>query len=315
MGKDESCFEETEYMLKRKHHYVWRHYLKPWTSNDQIFCYRKGSIFNTNLMNVANVRDFYELNELTEMEIELLKKFVELGSPPMLKKLQTNWISIFTSVFEIRKKIRERGESTVEQEENIKEIITNAEENLHKEIEAQAINYLNLIYKHDVSFFQTEKGFIDFVHFLAVQYLRTKKIASKYNSDPLLSRIWGVLKHVLATNMCWAMQNNVEEFHIFLLKNNSHLGLITSDQPVYNTLHKTNIANGIPEKLELYYPVSPSLAVLLTQDSSKFPNQMVEISVDNVEEFNKHVLETFDEQLFSHSEEMLRYTLEKNKSI
>jgi len=34
---------------KKRQHYVWKNYLKPWTLDNKIWCKRKDKIFNTSL--------------------------------------------------------------------------------------------------------------------------------------------------------------------------------------------------------------------------------------------------------------------------
>jgi len=61
---------------KRKHHYVWKYYLKPWVSDDQVVCLRDHKVFKTSLENVANSRDFYRLKEMSEADIYFLKMHI-----------------------------------------------------------------------------------------------------------------------------------------------------------------------------------------------------------------------------------------------
>jgi len=50
--------------LKKQHHYVWKEYLKPWTSENKIFCQRDNKLFSTSLNNIAQQRFFYKTLKL-----------------------------------------------------------------------------------------------------------------------------------------------------------------------------------------------------------------------------------------------------------
>jgi Protein of unknown function (DUF4238) len=57
---------------KKRHHYVWQHYLKLWArKDDQIFCLRKGKIFPSHTKNVAMESDFYKLEPFAPRELSL----------------------------------------------------------------------------------------------------------------------------------------------------------------------------------------------------------------------------------------------------
>lgn len=62
---------------KKKHHYVWKIYLKPWTDNEQVPALFKNSkkIINTNPEGIEQQRYFYALKVFTEEEEIMLKEF------------------------------------------------------------------------------------------------------------------------------------------------------------------------------------------------------------------------------------------------
>jgi hypothetical protein len=92
-------------MKKRRHHYVWRAYLKPWSTNNKIWCHRDGKIFNPNLMGIGQERDFYKLKHLTKSDIALIKLLAIDHLNPRLKKLNEGWLTMFTAVFEIKEQL------------------------------------------------------------------------------------------------------------------------------------------------------------------------------------------------------------------
>ncbi len=90
-------------MKKRHHHYVWKKYLEPWTTNRQIWCLTNGGIFRTNPKNIGQARDFYKLKELSDEDIAFIFKLAIAPGPPLLQELKNNWIKSFNSIFQIRR--------------------------------------------------------------------------------------------------------------------------------------------------------------------------------------------------------------------
>lgn len=90
-------------MKKRRQHYVWRHYLRSWSSNDKIWCHHDGKTFLSNLMGVAQKRDFYKISELTESDILIINKTaIEITKNKMLKEANAGWLNAFQMLFTIK---------------------------------------------------------------------------------------------------------------------------------------------------------------------------------------------------------------------
>lgn len=72
--------------LKKRQHYVWRHYLRSWSENETIWTYFKESnkIVRPGLMGIAQENYFYRLVDFTNSELAFLKKFIEGTSPEVL---------------------------------------------------------------------------------------------------------------------------------------------------------------------------------------------------------------------------------------
>jgi len=63
-------------MKKRKHHYVWEHYLKAWETGGKVWCARGEKIFPSSTENIAHSRDFYRLKELSDSDVDLVKRLI-----------------------------------------------------------------------------------------------------------------------------------------------------------------------------------------------------------------------------------------------
>ena len=89
-------------MKKRGQHYVWKHYLKQWTTNGKLFCLRENKVFETNPDNIANKRDFYRLEELTANEMLFISRIIDM-MPTAFREVRLGWLNHFNSVFKVKK--------------------------------------------------------------------------------------------------------------------------------------------------------------------------------------------------------------------
>lgn len=299
-------------MKKRRHHYVWQHYLKPWTVDGQITCLRQGRLFSTGTSNVAIKTDFYRLHEFTEQDLQAVQQLCMRNSAPALRAVQQGWIDIFRIPFTIsEQRAAARGKDPAV-DKLFDEVINNLEEDLHAHIEGGSISHLEALRNGDLSFLDSEAESATFFHFLGVQYLRTEKIRSATIAalhDVHLfdvERVWGLMSHLLATSMGHYLFMNREGLRISLVHTNRVPDLITSDQPILN-LRAVNLqANEAPQELELYYPLSPTAALLLEADHPEGGQCERTLEREEVEAYNRAVFHSAHEQVFAVSEETLR---------
>ena len=136
-----------------KQHYVWRHYLAPWTSNGekdgQIFCLMDNKIFSAGLMKIGNQRYFYKVPDLTERQIHLAKLCNELiTKDSALKKANEKWIEVFQLALTTPKQ-SPSSEPTNEISEYHEFMRNNAGEIYHTKIEHIATKQLDLLKLHN----------------------------------------------------------------------------------------------------------------------------------------------------------------------
>lgn len=191
------------------------------------------------------------------------------------------------------------------------EAIHNLEEELHSGIESGAIKYIDSILNENIDFYSTEQGCMYFAYYLCVQYMRTQKIQANIfkNSRNIesvnIENVWNVMRHIYATNMAWVLFADRDRFRMILIRNQSEVPLITGDQPVVNTYSVGKLDNEPVGEVEFYYPVSPKLAILI---SEKEEYQSVSEIVLNSEEahlYNSYILKSSHEQIYSNSKETL----------
>ena len=58
--------------IKRRHHHVWQYYLRPWTTDGQLFCLMEDRIFPTGTTAIAVETDFYKIEKITATDIALI---------------------------------------------------------------------------------------------------------------------------------------------------------------------------------------------------------------------------------------------------
>lgn len=278
--------------LKKHQHYVWKEYLKPWTSSNKIFCRRKGKTFQTSLDNIAQERFFYKSLKIGDLEMQFIQSIIKSMIPKVANSL--------TKILELYNDIANS---------NSEYLIKCGIEDLHTTIENYGDYSLKKIQKGEVEFLKEDKYKHELSLFLGVQYTRTKGMREKLGSVELQN------KNIDLDNLSVIMPFIMGEFinkwiyhkgEIQLLKNNTVLNFISSDQPIFNIkspLNRTEESSStglysIPLEFELYYPVSPRLAIYINKTGEKKIIQ----NCDDVRFYNRLVKTHSFEQLFAKEE-------------
>ncbi|WP_313375516.1 DUF4238 domain-containing protein [Pantoea sp. CTOTU50773] len=287
--------------MKKKQHYVFRDYLRAWADKDIIHASRLGVDFRVNLSGVAQERFFYELSELTEDDFVFIKDIVIGPLDNDLAKLNMGWFKPLILMQQMKQNLISRGIFNGEIHDEINGFFKEAQEELHCEIESAGIPLLAMLKNKDLSFYDDVKLRAGFCHFLAVQYFRTKKLKvnflklSKKDSRMKFENTWGLISHVYATNVGLAIFR--EKYKFVLLVQEGEIEFITSDQPVINVLSHL-ASNPTQDDIELYYPVSPEIALLVTNKESYENKSINLISSGDVNDFNEMLKKHSNEFIF-----------------
>jgi len=293
-------------LIKKRQHYIWRYYLRAWSNKDMIHCMRINKVFKASLMNIGHEKYFYKLQELTLIEKDLIRRLAIEPSPNFLKPLHENFLKNFTVIFDLKNIAKANNTYTDEIEEETEKLINNLEEDYHASIENIGQKYLKSILEKNIDFFMNENGRNEFSYYLTTQYMRTKQIRNSViravgeNKKVNIRKIWPILSHIFATNMGHSLASS-KDYKIVLLENQSQKNFITGDQPVVNTFANDVAIDEEIFNLEFYYPISPKLALLITQKNELEPIQII-IDINEINNYNKMIFNFSEEQIYASSE-------------
>lgn len=293
---------------KRRQHYVWKNYLKPWSKDGHVYICSRGEIERKGLKLVGQKDYFYKLKEISEADVEWIKNFINQSNSPSFKKTNLGFISMFNTLFQLKRHLNTKQLSNAEFEKELKILEVNLEENFHSIVETKSTKYLQMILDGNSDFFKNDKDSIRFLHFLSLQYFRTNNMQKRQYShfkpigNESIVTMWPILRHVFALNVASSIYNTRENYQLIILENNSDVDFITSDQPVINTYSITS--NG-QDGLEFYYPVTPKIAILVTEKTEYKASDSINLNKNEVLWFNQAIVEACDEQIYATNLESL----------
>lgn len=295
--------------VTRSQHYVWRYYLRAWAPQEKVWCLRDKEPFRVGLMNIAQESYFYEIKEMSEAEASFLEKvFDEPNHPRMLKEINQGWVKAFKQISSIKRELERNELLKGEVAQKVKDACRQSGEDLQGGIEDMGKSGLDALKSGDVSFWKNEEDRMAFQIFLCSQYFRTKKrreavLNQTKGTAPSyvnVENIVGPIMHMAATTVAFSMLRKPLE--LFLLRNSTSEPLITGDQPVINT-HASDLGDEEEvTEMELYYPISPALAVLLSEDA---PDNS-ELTLEKVRGYNRQMHIQAHSQNFADDEAALQ---------
>lgn len=124
-----------------------------------------------------------------------------------------------------------------------------------------------------------------------------------------MERVWDVLSHILAVEAGGSFFVSRNEFRILVLDNHTQVPFITSDQPIINMLTPGGSWD-VPEKMELYYPLSPTQAMLYLEKATTVGGISTCVSIDEAHRYNMMMLDHCAFRVFSNSEVYLKFLKE-----
>jgi hypothetical protein len=288
----------------RRQHTVWRKYLRAWATNEKIWCAMAGKRFSSDLMNVGQERDFYRILDMTDEDIAMVRAAV---IAPMANEIQRKsaerWLTDFDRLRMLRKQLESAG---IDAESALEPVYIQAEEMLHGEIERNALPLLERLLASDDFCLDEDDDYIVFVHYLMTQYFRTTRMLangrrgmdSRFHGT--LERSMGALRHIFATASGFTLFAERAFMKPYLLLNETGVSLITGDQPVVNTLAVDLPADMAVQDCELYYPLAPNKALIITT-SNRFSSGRI-ADASQAHEFNRLIAVAAERQIFAANE-------------
>lgn len=182
-------------------------------------------------------------------------------------------------------------------------------EDLHTSIEESFKPVLDSMLVGNLSFYTDRVVATRFFHGIAAQYLRTdlaKKAQRTWTAAEfeVFERIANVLVHIYAVNLGFSLYADRERYRIILLENRTDVPFVTADQPVVNIASNPTVTKP-PDKFELYYPLSPTKAMLLVEPSSDhFPHDLA-VSAVSVHVYNSLMAAHSYQQIYGSSRRAL----------
>jgi hypothetical protein len=293
---------------KRKHHYIWEHYLSGWAIGGQVWCLRGGKSFLASTENVGHRRDFYRLKEMSAYDVEVVEQLIsQMGEA--VRETARGWMPHFRLFHQFKRTWEASGRNSPELEDLLDATINDLEEDLHAGIEGGAVPGLAALRAGDASIVNHDKRFSDFGWFIATQYMRTPKMQKSaievfgrtipgFN----IEAAWGLLRTIFATNMGGSFFVGRRTLRLVFLEAPAGLEFITGDQPILNT---RAVDGAAPTEVELYYPLTPSRAVLMDFNRPVAATEHKALTADEIARYNGMIADASEGQIYARSREAL----------
>ncbi|MCY3668463.1 MAG: DUF4238 domain-containing protein [Gemmatimonadetes bacterium] len=295
-------------MATRRQHHVWCHYLGGWSrDNCQVYCSRRGNVFFTNPINIMVERDFYRLAPLTIEDIWFFKYWLEQKCEPSMRVANQSAFEIFVRVANGAEVVERLSGVADAEKEFARSLAIEAEEKLHQGIESRAIPLVDDLRQERIDFLDDQSSAINFFHFLAHQYFRTKKmresvgdILKTLSSKHDFSRLRHLYCYCFANNFGGSLYCDRRRLDVVFLRNGD-CSFVTGDQPVVNLGWEENMEH---DDVALYYPLCPSLGVVIADQ--KYGCKSMKVSEEIARQLNRAISFASEQFLVGYSEEILR---------
>ena len=297
---------------KHRQHYVPQLYLSAWTRDRQLYVQRGSSRFLAVTRNVAVQNDFYKLVPLSQHDIDVLRYFaVDKIANDRLRKMAEGWLDLFIQAQNIRKATELNSGPIYELEKELERLEVNFGEEIQSNIETDATRTIDELRSCDETLFEDMERAAALTQFLGFQYFRTRKMAeiAKQTLGKIVTinveAIWGVVRVIFGWNLGSGLLNTFDTWSVEYMHSPPNSEFITSDQPLIN-LKALNLApNQETKELELYYPLTPELAIIITPLGKEKCVTHRTLSKTEIKKYNTIVFDNSFEQVFARSEDVL----------
>jgi len=331
--------------ITKNQHHVFRHYLESWKIPNKSRKENK-NIFSTNPKNVGVERYFYRFPILSDNDMKVAKYIGSvLTSKSMNKELEQlvkqifnfyNGRRAFVDAVEASKHFRQWFKNNIGTNDEY-EALTNSNDKctadyIYEGLESRYCHAENAgayglakVQSGDLSFWEDTDERNKFCYFLCNQYFRTKSMRDKL-SRCLRDKILDLKKHGIVDSLYKPNMNGISqiicdymEAYLFcsdelftktpiLLSNTTRTPFITSDNPIVNISECDDKGN--PVDFILYFPVTPSSALLLVDGSN---NHNSTFSVEDVNHYNLRIFDLAYKQVYANEHDVLENIMQTSR--
>ncbi len=310
---------EKKLQVKQWNHHVWAKYLRRWSVNNKDVYYttknNKYIIACDSTKKLCCEKNFYKITALNENHIEIIKWLINQqnfeGLRKYYRRLLNDVLQIHHANFWGERYLL--PESTLYKRINAE--LNNYIENFHTDIENSVFKILKDLSLQDLSVLDNLEHMDSFMRYIGHQFARTKTFKELCNManknlnehSKNFEECWWFLAIIFGENIgadCFFERHTANHS---LLINNTTIPFITSDQPVinvYSQLDNSIIEQRLDHELDLYYPISPTVAYMISY-SKRFDKGIVDITEDIADEMNIKIARFSHEHIIGDSKESL----------
>ncbi len=291
---------------KKRHHTVWKHYLRAWSEDGRMIWLRRGaSVIATNLNNVAVQHRFYSLHEMNREDRRLAEAFIDQIAPD-LHFLAKGWLHLFYEIPRLAELSRRESRAGSELDRQLRLLMANFEEDLHAEIESKSLALLADLREADRSLLDDPQKFCQFCLYVSAQFLRTpmdfqlfKATAAQLSIEGSIDTVWGLLRTAFTGVATYFLGSRLATTKLTYLAVRDQVELLAGDRPMVNLAAPPRPTP--PARFVVYFPVTPRLGVIVDFESQESGVSVRELGANEVGELNRQIIAASDSQIFGSS--------------
>jgi len=321
---------------KKNQHYVPQKYLDSFCVDGQLFCLRNKKLFKTAPRNVASENYFYKMRKLTDQEIKFIKAFNSQIKDETLRRYAERLSDTLIAFTKYAREFEKMKPILCWCSNNSTDDKLNGETKtfLKKLEEEQSVTWNNWL--EDLLEFKEENAEVVFAklrdndltpllddidginelsvkEYLYLQFFRTKKVSTlfaesmaetqKTLNNPEYNDIDYNVVH-MACLLSYAFNAAcISKGKIHVLKNNTMVPFITSDQPVINLSAQCKNAQGQTITDDMFLSLTPCVAIIFTDKKiCEFVFDKDNVSASEVQDFNDQINANMATALYANNE-------------
>lgn len=300
--------------IKRKNHYIWAHYLKGWSINDQDVYHRaKKGVIASSVKGLGREIDFYKMRPLEADDIHFIKQWISITDEP-IRKFHNSFLEKMIA-FSCVHKLLAGDEHQVERAV----LVHNTIEDIHTTVEGDVCPIIDALRAGDLSILDGEAALNNFLSYIGHQFARTRHSRNSWNNSAsllgadyqrLIQRNWWFFGVLVGVNVGYNIARHYRLKKIVWMVNETDVSFLTSDNPVINvhpSIRDKQLSEEGSYRTDLYFPISPKLAYMIN-DSDTYGTGTIKVGIELVKILNKNMLMRSADTVFGDSKEIITST-------